>query len=200
MIGMSDMMLTVVVPLAVLSVAELVAIVCLLRRLRQLRELCGEQSAVEEAAGHGEPAVAAGGRPAPPAETQPEPVALPLPDAPATPLSLTDSDRQFLDRLQKFILEGMAHGKVEIESLADQMCLSRSQLNRRVKTLTGQSTSNYSIQLRLSHACELLTTEPELTVADVALRCGFDDAAYFTRLFRRRIGVAPTTFRKNSYE
>lgn len=110
---------------------------------------------------------------------------------------LNEYDRQFLERLRVTIREDMVYGKVDIEALADKMCISRSQLNRRVKALTGMSTSNYSVQLRLMYACELLAGEPETSVNAVAMRCGFDDAAYFARIFKQRIGMPPSTFRKN---
>ena len=110
---------------------------------------------------------------------------------------LNEHDRHFLESLRVTIRKGMVYGKVDIEALADKMCISRSQLNRRVKALTGMSTSNYSIQLRLMYACEQLAGEPETSVNVVAMRCGFDDAAYFARVFKQRIGLPPSAFRKN---
>ena len=111
--------------------------------------------------------------------------------------TLDDNDQRFMERLSSILREDMFRGKVDIESLASRMCISRSQLNRRVKALTGMSTSNYSIQLRLMYACEQLAGEPETSVNVVAMRCGFDDAAYFARIFKQRIGLSPSAFRKN---
>ena len=110
---------------------------------------------------------------------------------------MNEYDMRFLERLRNIISEDMVHGKVDVETLASRMCISRSQLNRRVKVLTGMSTSNYSIQLRLKYACEQLVNEPETSVNVIALHCGFDDAAYFARIFKQRIGLPPSAFRKN---
>jgi len=110
---------------------------------------------------------------------------------------LSEYDQRFLENLQSAIRENMVHGKVDIETLASKMCISRSQLNRRVKALTGLSTSNYSIRLRLMYACEQLVNDPEPSINSIAQRCGFEDSAYFARIFKQRIGIAPSTFRKN---
>ena len=110
---------------------------------------------------------------------------------------MNEYDQRFMERLRDIISEDMVSGKVDIESLASRMCISRSQMNRRVKALTGMSTSNYSIQLRLKYACEQLLNEPDTSVNAIALRCGFDDAAYFARIFKQRVGMPPSAFRKN---
>ena len=110
------------------------------------------------------------------------------------PLVVTDP--YFLERLDQCIRDEMSRGEVKVETLADKMCLSRSQLNRRVQALVGMSTSNYTTQLRLEEACRLLQHDTILPVSEIALRCGFEDAAYFTRAFKRYSGLPPTAYRK----
>lgn len=51
---------------------------------------------------------------------------------------------------------------------------------------------------RLDHAAELIRDEPRLTVVDVAMRCGFSDAATFARAFRRRFGHTPSEWRREA--
>lgn len=109
---------------------------------------------------------------------------------------LSEFDRSFLERLDAAIADEMAHGDVRVEKLADQMCLSRSQLNRRVKALTGVSTFSYSNQLRMNKACRMFQADLNATVSEIALQCGFEDAAYFTRAFKRFTGMAPGAYRK----
>lgn len=107
------------------------------------------------------------------------------------------SEQAFLERLTSVVYAEMEQGKVEVETLAEKMFLSRSQLNRKVKMLTGMSTSNYSINLRLKRACELLHSGTDISVSEVATRCGFEDPAYFTRIFKQRVGKSPTVYRKS---
>ena len=109
---------------------------------------------------------------------------------------MSDFDRNFLERLTGHVSEEMAQGHVSIDSLASKMCLSRSQLNRRVHALTAMSTTDFTLKLKMEQACRLMREEPEATIASVAMRSGFDDPAYFTRIFRRMMGVPPSEYRR----
>lgn len=112
------------------------------------------------------------------------------------PQPLSEFDRSFLERLDAAIADQMVRGDVKVEKLADQMCLSRSQLNRRVKALTGVSTICYSNQIRMNKACRMFQSDPNTTVSEIAQQCGFEDASYFTRAFKRFTGMAPGAYRK----
>ncbi len=88
---------------------------------------------------------------------------------------------------------------LEIESfgvfeLAAALSLSRSQLFRRVKELSGRHVSAFIQQVRVEEACALLRTT-QLTVEEVAFRTGFFDASHFRRVFRRELGMAPGAYR-----
>jgi AraC-like DNA-binding protein len=76
------------------------------------------------------------------------------------------------------------------------MAMSRTQVNRRVLTITGQNTSSYVMNVRLSRAKRLLKADIQKPVGDVALKCGFDDVAYFSRVFKQTFDVTPTQYRK----
>jgi len=167
-----------ITPLILLSVLEMMIIVYLSRLVRSLRrqEVQTAPAEVTEADEEAD-------------EQEPPKMAR---------IVISGNEQQFLNRFKEVVFEEMGRGKVEIETLADRMCISRSQLNRKINALTGMSTSNYSIQLRLGHACKLLLEDTDTPIGEIALHCGFDDAAYFTRIFKRRIGVAPTAYRKNT--
>lgn len=78
--------------------------------------------------------------------------------------------------------------------LAAALSLSRSQLFRRVKELSGRHVSAFIQQVRVEEACGLLRST-RLTVEEVAFRTGFFDASHFRRVFRREVGVAPGEYR-----
>ena len=105
--------------------------------------------------------------------------------------SETPVQDDFLVRL----VDAVARRKeISVEELASEMCITRGQLNRRVKALTGVTTQQYVARIRLEHGRSLLHDTP-LAVAEVAYRCGFDDAATFSRAFRRAFGQSPTSYR-----
>ena len=62
--------------------------------------------------------------------------------------------------------------------------MSRSQLNRKVRAITGYNTSAYILQMRMERSKRLSASTEEL-IGDIALKCGFEDANYFARLFKQ---------------
>jgi AraC-like DNA-binding protein len=84
-----------------------------------------------------------------------------------------------------------------METVASEMALSRNQLNRKVMALTGQNSSAYIMKLRLARAKRLLKADITMSVGDVALKCGFDDMGYFSRVFKQSFDMTPSQYRKN---
>ncbi len=81
-----------------------------------------------------------------------------------------------------------------LAEVARQACLSRPHLCREFRRHYGVSPIDYAIDLRLQDAAELLA-DVNLNVTQVAERCGFRDVFYFSRLFKRRLGVSPRAYR-----
>ncbi len=105
------------------------------------------------------------------------------------------ADKSFLDKLVAYVLANMNTGKMSVEEIASHMCLSSGQLNRRIKSITGITTQNYVLRLRLEEAKLLLQAEPDAPVSDIAYRLGFDDAASFSRAFKRVFDSTPSQYR-----
>lgn len=110
--------------------------------------------------------------------------------------SLPRKDRAFMTHLLDVVYRLMASGNVDIESVAKEMAMSRSQLNRRMLAITNQNSSTYIMQLRLARAKRLLKADVNMTIGDVAQRCGFDDVAYFSRIFKQTFDITPSQYRK----
>ncbi|MEU0564428.1 AraC family transcriptional regulator [Nonomuraea sp. NPDC005983] len=79
---------------------------------------------------------------------------------------------------------------------AKRLGMSLTELRESVRRRAGCSPKDYLLTIRLNLAKELLATT-DLPVAAVARRVGYDDPAYFTRLFTRRVGASPSTFREH---
>lgn len=108
---------------------------------------------------------------------------------------VNENDRNLLNQIVDYIKSQMSQGNLSIESLARQMCISRGQLNRRVKAITGVTTQQFALQVRLEHARMLLQEHPEMTIAEVGYQCGFEDATSFSRAFRRSFGQSPKSYK-----
>ncbi|MFT6028611.1 MAG: AraC family transcriptional regulator of arabinose operon [Oleiphilaceae bacterium] len=60
----------------------------------------------------------------------------------------------------------------------------------------GSPPLKYFIELKMEHACFLLE-QTSLSMAEIAYQVGYDDALYFSRVFRKVLGLAPSTYRKS---
>jgi AraC-like DNA-binding protein len=91
-------------------------------------------------------------------------------------------------------MEAHLQGEVDLDALAELARLSKFHFSKRYKALTGYSPIQHFIHLKMERACYLLDVS-EQSVADVAQALGYDDAHYFSRLFRKVMGVSPREYR-----
>lgn len=112
-------------------------------------------------------------------------------------VELAAADRDFINRVVAHAAEALEQGELSVELLASKMCLTRGQLTRKVKQITGESTAGYLLRFRLDNARRLLSESPDKSIADIAFGCGFEDAANFSRVFKREFGQTPSQFRKS---
>jgi len=115
---------------------------------------------------------------------------------PALPAGTNPLDAGFLKRFTVFIEQHYARQDFQVSDLCREFGLSRSQLYRKVNALLGESISDYTQNVRLKKAEELLL-EGKLTVAEIAYQVGYSSPDYFSTVFRSRYGVAPTVFKSS---
>lgn len=84
---------------------------------------------------------------------------------------------------------------IGVEDMARAADLSRSHFSRRFRESEGLSPREYLEHIRIKHSMSLLA-QHELTVKEIADRCGFHDDNYFTRVFKRVSGMTPTQYRR----
>jgi AraC-like DNA-binding protein len=84
---------------------------------------------------------------------------------------------------------------VSLSTMAGLINLSESAFCKFFKRTTGRTFSDYLSDIRIGHACHLLS-ESDDTVSAIAYRVGFDSLTYFNRIFLRKKGVRPREFRK----
>ncbi len=93
-----------------------------------------------------------------------------------------------------FMLEQLTK-KLKLEEIAAETGLSASYFSRLFVNRTGHSPIDYFIQLKIQRACRLLDNSKWM-IADVAREMGFDDQFYFSRVFRKVMGMTPGEYRK----
>ena len=99
-------------------------------------------------------------------------------------------DKSFLKQLRKIIQENLANSDLSVEQIGDEIGLSRVQLYRKVKTLTGYSPVEIVRKARLTRARHLLQTT-ERTVSEVAYAVGFSTPSYFSKCYKDEFGENP---------
>lgn len=104
-------------------------------------------------------------------------------------------DNVFVTNVDQLIMRNISSPEFTANTITDILHLSRTQLDRRMKLITGKTIAAYLLDKRMIYARELLLTS-DLPIADVAVRCGFDDTSYFSRVFRNYHSKTPSEVRK----
>ena len=97
------------------------------------------------------------------------------------------------DYMHTKVVKGESISMLEIAAVAG---VSQSHFLRLFKSETGRSPHAYYDELRMDHAVHLLKTTED-SIAQIAVRCGFNDHSYFSRRFKKTFKISPSQFRQN---
>lgn len=103
------------------------------------------------------------------------------------------NDEQLMERIMKVVNKYLSDSDFNVEMLCKEVGISRTQLHRKMKELTGLSTSEFIRNIRLEQAARLLK-EQKINVTQVAYTVGFSNLAHFSTVFRKHFGVAPSEY------
>ena len=118
----------------------------------------------------------------------------PIKPAAVAPAPIEDA---FIARFKNMVEERLADSNLSVEDLAADLGLSRVQLYRKVKALTGCTPVDLLRKARLAQAQKLLLQESTLTVSEIAYQVGFGSPSYFTKCYKDEFGTAPGEARKS---
>jgi len=104
-------------------------------------------------------------------------------------------DEQFLNRVMMVIEEHLSEEEFSIEEFGKDVGMSRSQIHRKLKALTGKSTSLYLRTVRLAKAKQMIE-QKKGNISDICYAVGFSSPAYFSRCFKEEFGYAPSEHMK----
>jgi AraC-like DNA-binding protein len=86
------------------------------------------------------------------------------------------------------------HRNVSLAEMAEQAGLSVTHFSFLFKQQTGYSPVDYFIHVKMQRACTLLTLQPK-TINEIAYELGYEDPYYFSRIFKKVVGVSPNYYR-----
>lgn len=102
-------------------------------------------------------------------------------------------DKEFIDKLLLLINANMTDTYLDADFLSAEMCMSKTKLYNKIKSITGQSTGEFIRSMRLQKAKEIMIHE-DVFITDVMYRVGMQTQSYFTRAFKKEFGIPPTQF------
>lgn len=100
-------------------------------------------------------------------------------------------DKDFIQKLLFYINENISDSNLSVEELASQLELSRSQLYRKIKALTGQTVNEFIRKIRLERAKQILISG-NANISEACFSVGFSSPSYFSKCFKVHFGVLPS--------
>ena len=127
-----------------------------------------------------------------------KPASEPVEASDAAPaIVLSKEDERFCRKLERIVDTRMRNPNLNIDVIAAQFGIGRTNFYRKVRELMGMLPNDYLRKCRMDRAAELLRTT-DLPVSDVCVQIGVPDAQYFSRVFKTFYGVTPTAYREQA--
>lgn len=106
-------------------------------------------------------------------------------------------DQKFLEDVMRIVEANLPDENFTIDKLANEIGISRSNLNRKLRALINKSSNQFLLSVRLQRAADLLRQNAG-SIAEIAFQTGFRSPAYFAKCFKEVYGETPGTFAKGS--
>lgn len=104
--------------------------------------------------------------------------------------ALPEADREFINSVTDYIVTHMTGAPISIESLSEEMCMSRASFFRKMKSLTGMTPNDFILSYRLDKAASMLK-EGRWRVNEISDMLGFSSQSHFSKVFKNKFGVPP---------
>lgn len=108
-------------------------------------------------------------------------------------IAISSTDEQFLRKIQQILDSQLTNSDFTVEIFASEIGMSRMQLHRKLKGLTGLSATNFIRSQRLTMAAELLSRS-DAPISEIGYLVGFSDPSYFSKCFKETYHCTPTEF------
>lgn len=108
-------------------------------------------------------------------------------------VSIKSPDEKLLERVMAVINKNISNSSLSVDSLADEVGISRVHLHRKMKELTGKTPHEIIRNIRLKQAANLLASG-DMNITEVVYACGFGNAASFSTIFKRFYGMSPRDY------
>lgn len=118
--------------------------------------------------------------------------------APSQP-QITPFDDQFMQQVMEFMEEQMDNSELTIDDFANRLLLSRTVFYRKLKSIVGLTPVDFIRDIRIKRAVQLIDSG-NFNISQVAYMTGFNDPKYFSKCFKKQMGITPTEYKDKQKE
>ena len=118
-------------------------------------------------------------------------------EAPTQEAELSKEDERFCRKLERIVDTRLRNPNLNIDIIAAQFGIGRTNFYRKVRELTGMSPNDYLRKCRMERAAELLRTT-DLPISEVCVQVGVPDAQYFSKVFKVYFATTPSIYREQT--
>ena len=108
-------------------------------------------------------------------------------------IEVKGNDEELMERIMKVVNENMGDSDFNVEKMCDEVGVSRTQLHRKLKEMTGVPTSEFLRNIRLNEAARLIR-ERKINITQVSYMVGFANNSHFSTAFKKYFGMSPTEY------
>ena len=108
-------------------------------------------------------------------------------------IEVKGNDEELMERIMKVVNENMSDSDFNVEKMCDEVGVSRTQLHRKLKEMTGVPTSEFLRNIRLNEAARLIR-ERKINITQVSYMVGFANNSHFSTAFKKYFGMSPTEY------
>jgi len=114
-------------------------------------------------------------------------------NVPVSDNNLSKADQEFLDKAKAIVEKNISNAEFDSDLFAQEIYLSRSQLHRKIQSITGQSTGEFIRTIRLKKAAQLIL-DKTLSVTQISFEVGFNSPSHFSKAFKQMFDCLPSEF------
>ena len=112
-------------------------------------------------------------------------------------VNITSADEKFMEKCRQIMENHISDPDYSVERFASELNISRVQLHRKLKALTGLSATQFLNLCRLKKAATLLESGFG-NISEVAYECGFSNPSYFAKSFKKMFNISPKQYPQKS--
>jgi len=112
-------------------------------------------------------------------------------------ITITSLDEKLINKAIKYIEDNINQDELSVEELSHELCMSRTQLYKKLLSITGKTPSEFIRIIRLKRAAQFLKKSQQ-NVSEIAYMVGFKDPKQFRKYFKEEFGILPSEFQKEN--